>query len=442
MTVSDALGSRQDASHPPVLHGPLAPLPRPTQAAHLIQDEAEALSLAQQWADTLRPDALQRDLSGQSTVAELNRFSASGLWAINVPRSQGGPGLSTGAISQVLATIASADASLARILQGHLVAVDGLQLGTPKPGGLSQDRSRRYAEALHGLRFAAPEAGMAAHLGTRAARLRARPDGWFIDGRLRIAGAAWAHRLAIPVLHEDAGEQTLALVFIPRAAPGLSLAAAPASFGLRASGWLSPELAQTRIDPDWVQSAGPPSQRSRLSALFARLLQAAIDLGIARGALAAALPFIRERARPWIDSGLARASDDPLLLHEIGLLQARIRAAEALLARAAIRLDDARESTRDNKLNTARGAQTTATSASRATAAVAAATAASAGAGLLAANKLLELTGAGATVSAQGFDRYWRDVRAHSVRSPRHEDHREVGADALGGPAQVRAHSS
>ena len=59
-------------------------------------------------------------------------------------------------------------------------------------------------------------------------------------------------------------------------------------------------------------AAGPQSQ----------LIHAAIDLGLAEGAVEATLNFVKNRARPWIDSGLDKATDDPFTLRDIGILDA------------------------------------------------------------------------------------------------------------------------
>ncbi|MGU4174547.1 SfnB family sulfur acquisition oxidoreductase, partial [Pseudomonas aeruginosa] len=51
---------------------------------------------------------------------------------------------------------------------------------------------------------------------------------------------------------------------------------------------------------------------------FAQIIHAALGAGIGHGALQAALPFIREHARPWVDAGVASATQDPLLLQQLG----------------------------------------------------------------------------------------------------------------------------
>ncbi|MGO8470103.1 hypothetical protein AB9F45_37515, partial [Rhizobium leguminosarum] len=43
-----------------------------------------------------------------------------------------------------------------------------------------------------------------------------------------------------------------------------------------------------------------------------QIIHAGVDLGIARAAFAETLDFIRTKSRHWMDSGLERASDDPL----------------------------------------------------------------------------------------------------------------------------------
>ncbi|MFX5809023.1 SfnB family sulfur acquisition oxidoreductase, partial [Acinetobacter baumannii] len=63
---------------------------------------------------------------------------------------------------------------------------------------------------------------------------------------------------------------------------------------------------------------------------MAQIQHAAIDLGIARAAYADLLQFVRTRSRPWVDSGVERAGDDPLTIREVGDLTIQLHAAEAL----------------------------------------------------------------------------------------------------------------
>ena len=48
-------------------------------------------------------------------------------------------------------------------------------------------------------------------------------------------------------------------------------------------------------------------------------------------------------------------------------------------------------------------------------------------------NTLAELVGARATASRHGFDRYWRNVRVHTLHDPLDYRHQSIGAWLLAG---------
>ena len=72
-----------------------------------------------------------------------------------------------------------------------------------------------------------------------------------------------------------------------------------------------------------------------------QLIQAAIDLGIARAAIAETIAFVKTRARPWMDSGKETAAEDPFIISQIGNLEINLHAAEAMLERAGEAIDAA-----------------------------------------------------------------------------------------------------
>ncbi|SDJ19006.1 acyl-CoA dehydrogenase family protein [Nonomuraea jiangxiensis] len=84
-----------------------------------------------------------------------------------------------------------------------------------------------------------------------------------------------------------------------------------------------------------------------LHVAYSQLLHAAIDVGIAGGALEEALEFVRTKARPWFESGHDRAAGDPFVIQRAGELPVKVRAAEALLDRAAQAVDTARDDRTD-----------------------------------------------------------------------------------------------
>ena len=73
----------------------------------------------------------------------------------------------------------------------------------------------------------------------------------------------------------------------------------------------------------------------------AQLLHAAVDVGIARDALAEGLPFARAYARPFFETKYEHGWEDPHLIAAAGELVIRVNAAEDLLRRAARITDEA-----------------------------------------------------------------------------------------------------
>lgn len=390
--------------------------PEPPCPVPVIPDAATALAVARTLAEDFSKSAVARDLDRDLPFGEIARFTASGLWAITVPKAYGGTGVDSATAAQVIAIVSAADGSLGQIPQNHFYALEVL-----RNGGTEAQKRALYGRVLAGERFgnALAEIGQRDH--TRRTRLVRDPAGWFVEGRkFYCTGSLFAHRIPTLVNAREDGRDVAYLVFIPRDAPGVTLVDDWDGFGQRVTGSGSVLFEGVRVEPDWVVPFGASLDRPTAIGPFAQILHAGIDLGIGQGALAATLPFVRARARPWIDSGVERASEDPLLLHALGTVRVRLAAADALLERAG-RFVDAAQAAPD------------AESVGAASVAVAEARASSHRAGLLAANKLLELGGTSATNRAEALDRYWRNVRTHTLHDPvRWKDH-WIGAYHLNG---------
>ncbi|KEH11619.1 hypothetical protein GY15_27090 [Delftia sp. 670] len=119
------------------------------------------------------------------------------------------------------------------------------------------------------------------------------------------------------------------LVFIPRDAAGVTVTDDWDGFGQRVTGSGSVQFDRVRVEPEWVVPFTSSFERPTTIGPFAQIIHAALDAGIGHGALQAALPFIREHARPWVDAGVASATQDPLLLQQLGNVHVRLRAADA-----------------------------------------------------------------------------------------------------------------
>jgi len=371
----------------------------PTALAAVIENDAQALQVASDLARQFRQQAAERDRERRLPHAELELFSRSGLWGITVPREFGGAEVRSATLAKVIALIAGADGSLGQIPQNHFYALEVLRVN-----GTAAQQRRLFAEALAGVRFG----NALAELGTKTSQIRTTSlsrdgDGYRINGRKFYAtGALYAQRVPTSVIGED-GVQRMA--FLQRNAPGLSIVDDWSGFGQRTTGSGSVILDNVYVEADDIVPFQASFERPTSVGPFAQILHAAIDTGIARGAYEDALEFIRNHARPWPDSGLDSASDDPLTISEIGRLAIRLHAAEALLERSGDYVDRTR---------VAPDAQNVA----EASLAVAEARALSTEISLAAGSKLIELGGARASLSEHGLDRHWRNARVHTLHDP------------------------
>lgn len=382
----------------------LQSLPRDTQSVvATIKDDAQALQIAHALAETFKEQSAVRDRERRLPHLELEQFSRSGLWGISVPKAFGGAGVSSVTLAEVIRIISAADGSLGQIPQNHFYALEVLRVN-----GSPEQQKRLYAEVLAGQRFG----NALAELGTKTAHdrtTRLSPDlnserkGWRINGRkFYSTGALYAQRIPTSVIDDDGVQQ---LAFVLADAAGLNVIDDWSGFGQRTTGSGSVVFDNVYVSDEDVVPFQTAFERPTTVGPLAQILHAAIDTGIARAAYEDALHFVRTRTRPWIDSGIEKAVDDPLTLHSFGKLGIRLHAAEALLERAGEYLDRAQ-------------AQSTAENVAEASIAVAEARAISTEISLAASSALFELAGSQATLAEHGLDRHWRNARVHTLHDP------------------------
>jgi alkylation response protein AidB-like acyl-CoA dehydrogenase len=193
---------------------------------------------------------------------------------------------------------------------------------------------------------------------------------------------------------------------VPRDAPGVTVTDDWSSFGQRTTASGSVLFDQVEIDPEDVLPIWQLAERPGLSGPTSQLVQAAIDQGIAEAAVADMLSFVREKARPWLDSGLERATDDPYIIADVGRLEIDLHAAREVLLETGHTLD------------TIAAASLDAEASARASVAVAEAKVLTTRIALAASEKLFELAGSSATRAAHALDRHWRNARTHTLHDP------------------------
>ncbi|MDD1132647.1 SfnB family sulfur acquisition oxidoreductase [Pseudomonas shahriarae] len=395
----------------------IAPLLLPTQ---VLRNDSEALAAAHALAQAARLQAGLRDRQRKLPWSEIEQFTRSGLGSISIPREYGGPQVSFVTLAEVFAIISAVDPALGQIPQNHFGILHVLQ------GAASESQKKQlFQSVLDGWRIGngGPERGTKNTLDVKA-RISAEGDGFVINGqKFYSTGALFAHWVAVKAL-DDEGRQVMA--FVRRGTPGLRIVDDWSGFGQRTTASGTVLLNNVPVDADLVVPIWRLGQTPGIQGAVSQLIQAAIDAGIARGALDDTISFVRERSRPWIDAKVERASDDLYVIADIGKLKIELHAAEALLRKAGQVLDQVS------------AAPITAHSAARASIAVAQAKVLTTEVSLLVSEKLFELAGSRATLAEFNLDRHWRNARVHTLHDPVRWKYHAVGAWHLNGTLPAR----
>lgn len=365
-------------------------------------------------AEVLKVDAAARDQAGAQPRRELELLREAGLFALLDPAEYGGAGGSFTDTFEAVRIIGQADASIAQLLAYHyLHRTNAVWRARP------DQRADLIRRSVAGRWFW----GGASNPRDPESRLTPDGDDFRLTGRKNFASnAALADRIT---LRAELGAG-FAVITIPGDRAGVSHGNDWDAIGQRLSESGSVAFDNVHVERDEVLGdlAHPVvSPRTTLIVPYHQLLIVNFYIGTAAGALSEAAAYIRTTSRPWQNSGVARASDDPYILEHFGNLDVDLRASIALGDVAAAAFEAA----------VARGDDLTPDERNTAAAAIYAAKVHASRAALDITSRIFELMGARAAATHYGFDRYWRNIRTHTLHDPVTYKSREVGNFALNG---------
>jgi SfnB family sulfur acquisition oxidoreductase len=373
--------------------------PRPAQPAYIIKNDAEAITVAEQLAADFAKDSAERDYTRTWPIKELDAFSQSGLWSINVPKKFGGPEVSYATLAKVVEIISAADSSIGQISQNHLGVVAAIRTVSDEP-----QQELLFSEVLRGTRFgnAFSEFGS-----KRAADFETKftdaGDHVIVNGqKFYSTGALLAHLVPIVAL-DDEGRAWYAIA--ERDAPGLTVIDDWSSFGQRTTLSGTVLLDNVRVPKTYLVPGYKGYDKPTTDGAVFQIIQVAVDTGIAKAAIDETVAFVKTKSRPWVDSGLDHAWQDPYTIQAVGDLTLRLHAAQALLEKAGHAIDHAI-------------ANTTAETVSAAQIVTAESKILSTEVAIAATNKLFELAGTRSTLAEYNLDRHWRNARTHTLHDP------------------------
>jgi SfnB family sulfur acquisition oxidoreductase len=394
-------------------------LQKPATNAARIANEAEALSVARSLAGEFAKRAAERDRNRELPHEELAALARSGLLAITVPVAYGGIDVSNSVLAEVIAILSEADSSIGQIPQNHFYILEALRLD-----GSEEQKKFFFGRALAGDKFG----NALSEVGTKTVghyNTKITPDGtgFRINGKkFYSTGVIFADWI---VVFADDADEKLTMSFVPKGAEGIEIVDDWDGIGQRTTGSGTTIITNVYVPADSVVRHHRGFERPGTIGSVGQIIQAAVDLGIARAALKDTIEFVKTKARPWMDAGVERASDDPLTISKIGQLSIRIDAATALTDHAGRKVDAAQVSPTDENVIAA-------------TIAVAGAKVLTTEIAIEATNTLFELAGTQSARAGHNFDRHWRNARTHTLHDPVRWKFHVVGNYVLNGVAPPR----
>ncbi|MBL0728605.1 acyl-CoA dehydrogenase family protein [Piscinibacter sp. HJYY11] len=390
------------------------PLPR-----HELTDEAPASPpvhhTVESLAQSLAATAVERDRAGGHAAHERELIRASGLLTLTIPKAHGGQGADWATMYQALRRLAEVDSALAHLFGFHHLQLAGVRLyGTP-------DQQSRLLRDTVTQRWFWGNA-----LNPLDKRLRATEvnGGYLLHGTKSFAsGSVGSDQLTVSAWHEPT--QSLLIGAVPTRRDGVSVQADWDAFGQKQTDSGNVDFHEVLIGHHEVlQAPGTtPTPKATLRSQVAQLVLVNLYLGIGLGAFHEARRYTREEAKPWFASGVTHSSDDPFVQQRYAELWLRLRPAIALADTAAALLDQAFR----------RGDEVTARDRGEVAIAVAEAKVLAHRAGVEVSSQLFELTGARSTSARYGLDRFWRNVRVHTLHDPIDYKLRDIGRHVLTG---------
>ncbi|KAF7881243.1 hypothetical protein EAF00_011916 [Botryotinia globosa] len=390
------------------------------------QTEEEWLSRASEISQIFSKDAAKRDIDNKSPRDEVSLLKSSGLLKVLGPKTYGGGGQSWDVGYKVIREVAKGDGSLGMLLGYHL-----LWSTTANVVGTDEQKDRLQKEIIENNYF------MGGAVNPRDSDLSIKSDGDHIvfNGQKHFnTGGVVSDITILEGVLEGTGKHIFAAV--PTRQPGIQFAHNWNNIGLRLTESGSVKIENVRVP--WEDALGWNARTKEplpqiLTVPFATLLLPTIQLvfanfyiGISLGAIESAAKYTTTYTRAWPFGGdnKGSATEEWYILERYGTFHAHLSAVVALADSVGKKLTDLYAKHQGERSVSARERGELAE-------AVAAVKVVATDVGLNVTSGVFEMTGARATSKNVGLDRFWRDIRTHSLHDPVAYKKRELGRWAL-----------
>ncbi|EPE94093.1 acyl-CoA dehydrogenase family protein [Rhizobium grahamii] len=363
--------------------------------------------------DIFASDAVERDQQGGRPTEQIRLLKECRLVNLLIPKEFGGEGQPYSTALRIVREFAKVDGSLAHLFGYHFSPI---QIALAR---VNDERSAAILrQSAEGLWFW----GNTTNSFSKSLFGRKVEGGVLLNGyRPFASGSHVADYLMVAWEDEETNARSFA--YIPANRPGITIADDWDGIGQRQTGSGRVFYKDVTIKDDEILSERPKDPLALLAPQQQQSVLLNVFIGSAQGALIAARDYTTTKSRPWIYSGVERHTDDPWIKRQYGELWTKVQAATALADRAATAIDAAY----------AKGTALTEEERGATAIAVASANVLAGKVALEVTSEIFEVMGARSAVRPYGFDRFWRNVRIHTLHNPAEYKTRNLGAWFLTG---------
>lgn len=382
-------------------------------AGHRNATREDLFASAEEISADLSKRAAELDREGRPPLGEIVKLKNAGLLnALHAPEIGGG-GLDWVDGLRLTRILARGESSIGQLLGYHYVNSQYVYWGFDEARA-QEFGSKTVANSLYW--------GAAVNPRDPGLLLSRRGNGYVLNGRKSFSTAA---HVSDYINANAALDDKIVGFAVPTSRAGYKANDDWDNFGQRLSDSGSVEFHDFPVYEEDLDKVGTSGGAAPVLATFntplIQLVFVNFYLGTAEGALREAVDYVRTTTRPWVTSGVERAADDPYILERVGELTAALKASAALADSAAAVV----------QAGLAKGHRATARERGEAAAEAYAAKVNATHVSLDVTARVFELTGARSTAEKFRFDRFWRNVRTHTLHDPVFYKAKEVGEFVL-----------
>ena len=358
--------------------------------------------------------AVRRELDRELPHEPVRSLDDVGFGAVRVPREFDGPGVSLESLIRQVIALAAADPNVAHLYRGHFGFVEALRFQPPRI------QQVWYPRVLAGQTVgnASTEKGGNALGALNTVLTRDEADRWYLDGeKVYCTGTIFSDYTRVSA--SRAGQDGRRFAVVATDADGVRVHDDWDGFGQKLTGTGTTEFNHAPIEDAAVLDRIPGSHEAVHEAAFFQLYLLAVQVGIARAAVADAVALVRRRTRTFNTSASGQLfREDPLIQQLVGRMSAKTFAAEAAVVEVARIQDRALQAGLalgthraefDGELPAAVHAAEIAVEQAQITVPETV---------LTVTQELFQTVGASATLRTKALDRHWRNAQTIATHNP------------------------